>query len=218
MHDGFGNQTFQRGQVEHALWHALYRNRGLMPASWSNWVRRLLDIDRHDRGVAKSGLEVARYAFIDEVPAGAGVDHRFSAFNAFCLGVAIEMSDAGFAQSEIIFLIRHIRTKLERIFSQCLNRPMKPHQRVADDEDERHWMVLERIHLHKPMTDSQGRAVKGAHFSVPTFASGAKALMVEIQNMGHSYRKAYIQEFSRLVLDLNQTLQVAPVVKRGRKS
>src|SRR3990167_10252586 len=92
--------SYRRGQVEWALWRWATtpdRLRDAPPAFLAR-IKRLLEIDRE---VGQTGnKEPEDTAFYSELPKGTGSDVGYSAFNAFCLALGLDLLDAGFKQGE----------------------------------------------------------------------------------------------------------------------
>jgi hypothetical protein len=46
-------------------------------------------------------------------PTARGVDATFTAFDAFCLALAVDFLRTGFKQSEVLLLVAHLRVRQE---------------------------------------------------------------------------------------------------------
>ena len=97
--------TFKRGQVEWALWRAFtqYRSQGDVPPQiFRTRIKRLLDLDRDPGADATKAASIAPFAFVAPVD-GSGVEAAYAPFDVFCLGLALDLLDVGFKQSEIVY-------------------------------------------------------------------------------------------------------------------
>lgn len=223
------SETFKRSQVEWALWRfaSFLRNAGEKPPKvFLTRIKRLLEIDRADRG------EGERFAFIGAAPQGQGVDVEFTAFDACCLALALDLLDAGFKQSEVVFLMRHIREELEPEFAWIMRDPPPTRQRrFAKDapdkpsyaEGARRWadyrvfIVVQKVEMTEVFPALAKRtAAKVPIFLEPVFCRGIEALQVELHRMGHGYRKAMVLEIAHAAALVTSFLENAPITKRGR--
>ena len=228
--------TYRRGQVEWALWRwfADVQGEDLPPKPFLTRIKRLLEIDRSDsvpRGA--EAVPVVRFTFIDQVPANKGTDVEFSAFNAFCLAFALDMLDAGFNQSEVVFVLRYIRNELEQEYERALNRPPTPRtfalakdmpdlpsfeERGISRADPRIFMVLNKVELVERFPTWKAKATKSAPLiSKPVFRHGIEALRDELHELGYNHRRALVFEISHTAFIVTDLLKTAPVIKRGRR-
>src|SRR5215472_8987991 len=105
-------QMFSRGQVEESLWKlsTLDLPGGDEPMSaFRARVKHLLQLDRTG---AIQGNPPA-HALSSDGPKGSGVNATFTAFDAFCLAIALDFLRAGFKQSEVLLLMLHLRPRLK---------------------------------------------------------------------------------------------------------
>ena len=65
-------------------------------------IKRLLEIDRSLEQTDLQAQPNSNFAFVAP-PERAGSEVAFTAFDAFCLAVALDLHDAGFKQSEVVF-------------------------------------------------------------------------------------------------------------------
>src|ERR1700682_2370235 len=118
-------QTFRRGQVEWALWRYLTLDRPAStepPLVFHTRIKKLLDIDRTwSRSSDKVGAATA--AFRGTSLAGSGTDVVYTAFDAFCLAVALDLLSAGFKQQEVTLLMSRLRFTLREPFEEALKDP-----------------------------------------------------------------------------------------------
>lgn len=87
-------------------------------------VKHLLHLDRSGRilGNPADPPPVAHALSADE-PGGTGVDAAFTAFDAFCLGLAVDLLRDGFKPRGVILLMAHLRPHLEAAFAGILRAP-----------------------------------------------------------------------------------------------
>ncbi len=231
-----GESTYRRGQVEWALWRWFADVQGddLPPKPFLTRIKRLLEIDRSDsvpRGAET--VPVVRFAFIDQAPANKGTDVEFSAFNAFSLAFGLDMLDAGFNQSEVVFVLRYIRNELEQEYERALKRPPTPRMfALAEDmpdlpsfeekgirkADARIFMILNKVEIVERFPTWKAKGTKEAPLiSKPIFRHGIKALRDEIHELGHNHRRALVFEIAHTAVIVTNLLKKAPEIKRGRR-
>ncbi len=227
MSEGFA--TYKRGQVEWALWRFVSRHHGQSkdpPKVFRTRIKRLLELDRVGQ---KSGEQ---FAFAGHPPEGQGVDVAFTAFDAFCLGFGLDLLDTGFKQSEVVFLIRHIRQDLCQEYKRTMSDPTPDHQ-YADARDYPDWpsyqhrnfrvvdcrvfAVIEKVEMTEIFSSLKDRtARKEPLIMEPKFCRGIEELREELHNMNDGYRKAMVLEMAYTAVGITELLEQAPVVRRGR--
>jgi hypothetical protein len=227
--------TYKRGQVEQALWETFTHLRSgpaKPPKIFLIRIKRLLDVDREREGY-EGEAPSTRFAFFDESQVGKGADVPYTPFNAFCLAIGLDMLDAGFKQSEIVFLLRHIRGELEDQFKRIMRRPPAIRQRILAkdqpecptfEEDNIEWAdcrvfaVINKVEIKEIFSDPKGKMKRIEPLILePVFCHGISALYEELQKMNHHYRKALVLEIAYLAKLVTDFLKDAPLVKRGRK-
>jgi len=228
--------AFKRSQVEWALWRYFCfgsTDRPAPPAVFKTRIKRLLEIDRLKEKYEESEVPHARFAFIDGPPDGQGRDVPYTAFNAFCLALGLDLLDAGFKQSEIVFLLRHIRRKLEEEFSRILKNPPEPREALSAEQrpncpsyekdghswaDCRVFMVLNKVELKEVFAVAGNESSNSQPIIFgPILCYGMEALITELQKMHFEYRKALVIELAHTAAMVSDLLKEAPLVKRGRK-
>src|SRR5713226_3273717 len=119
------NHTYRRSQVEWALWKfsILDLPGGDEPIStFRARVKHLLQLDR-----SGAILSTARHppsvdhALSSQQTEGTGIDATFTAFDAFCLALAVDFLRAGFKQSEVLLLLGHLRPRLLGPFTDIVS-------------------------------------------------------------------------------------------------
>lgn len=219
--------TFKRGQLEWALWkYASFLQQGAdsqPPKPFKTRIKRLLEIDR--AGVNNS----VGFAFSDVRPNGQGVDVHFSAFDAFCLALALELLDAGFKQSEVVFLLSHIRALLRTEYEYAKSRRLPDRQRDLSknypgwpsyQEDGELWVdfrvfaMIQKVELKEISPNLV--ISEGPSFIKPTFCRGIEALQEVMNRWEWFYRKVMILEISQAAAFVTHFIEEAPYTTRGR--
>ena len=222
-------ETYKRGQVEWSLYRfaTLLRDAGdKPPKAFLTRIKRLLEIDRADRE------EGGKFAFIEDAPQGQGVDVVFTAFDAFCLALALDLLDAGFKQSEVVFLMRHIRQDLREEYDWImLNPPRARQRRLAKhapdrpfyEEGGRRWAdyrvfaVIQKVEMKEVFPSLAEPQYSGKPIILePVFFRGIEALQTELNRKAGSFRKAMVLEIANAAALVASFLKVAPLTKRGR--
>ncbi|MEQ8694542.1 MAG: hypothetical protein RIC85_04375 [Gammaproteobacteria bacterium] len=100
------DQTHSRGELEIALWQTFTQgDRGpKVDRTFKGRIQKLLDLDRAGGFGAPS-----EFAFHAAAPPGRGQEVHFTLLDAFCLAIGLDLLDVGFKQSEVVFLLRHLR-------------------------------------------------------------------------------------------------------------
>ena len=228
--------SYRRGQLEWALWRWFGEGQGddLPPKPFLTRIKRLLEIDRSDsvpRGA--EAVPAARFAFINQAPANKGTDVEFSAFNTFCLALGLDMLDAGFNQSEVVFVLRYIRNELEQEYQRALARPPIPRTfRPAEDipdlpsfedrgirkADPRIFVILDKVELVERLPTRKAKGSKeAALIRKPVFGHGIEALREELHQLDYNHRRALVFEIAHTTVRVTELLKQAPEIKRGRR-
>lgn len=237
------NRTFKRGQVEFALWRFFSHLRSQSdkpPPVFPTRIKRLLELDlefyRKNRlkRIPGGRIKAPGFAFVDREPQGQGRDVAFTSFNAFCLGLGLELLDAGFKQSEIVFVMSYIRPQLEEqyeiirksppsISRQEIRHGERPDAPVLEKNgvsfaDCTVFMVLRRLELTEIFSQLTGKAAKEPIFTPPEFCRGVEALRVLLtQDMPLHYRKAMVVEIAYSATFIQDALDRTGPASKGRK-
>lgn len=233
-----GNETYKRGQVEWALWRAFTLARGQSdgpPPIFKTRIKRLLDLDR-EAGPDQVGADApASHAFVAPAGGGSGVETPFAALDVFCLGLALDLLDVGFKQSEIVQVMRHLRADLDAWFPRLIARPSlidrqnrlaKSHPDLPVIErsgraplvDARVFLVLNRIEMTEVLSAPGIAAREGQPvFLVPEFCAGLCGLQERLGVLMPMHRRTVIVvEIAALAQAVTALLGKAPLVPRGR--
>jgi len=232
--------VYKRGQVEWALWRFFSESnpKGQRPPQiFLTRIKRLLEVDWMRETAHESEVPHPRFAFRDEPGEGKGRDASYTLFNAFCLALGLELLDVGFKQSEIVFLLRHLRDELQKKFNHILKHRPSPRQPIpAEDrpgcpvyEDHRGWKwadcrvyaVIHKVEFKELFPFLKGRK-RGRQpvFPTPVFCHGNAALAKEFHKMNleaFHYRKAFVMEIAHTVVLVKTFLGEAPALPRGPK-
>lgn len=169
---------FKRSQVEFCIWNVMRAQSAPLdvPSTFRFRIKKLLDIDRQlFADPVRLGRNRPRLAFNDELAGGQGIDVPFSEFHVFMLGLALEMWNAGFKQTELVFLLQRIRPDLERKFKEmgkesghvgAMFTTSSRTPRVSDeagpdlraDASSRLYMIVDRIELPETLSGGPRRA------------------------------------------------------------
>ncbi|MGB0748548.1 MAG: hypothetical protein ACPGO3_07365 [Magnetospiraceae bacterium] len=203
-------ESFKRRHMEQAVWRHFDRigNGGnKSPARFLTRIKRLLEVDR-DLGCSAGIPGVPDgFAFFNEGGRGRGADIAFSAFNVFCIAVAVDLLDAGLKQLEVVKLIRHMRRDLESHYGMILKSPPGPSFVLIDDEpglpsfeqnnlrfaDPRVFVVMERAVIREARVADTGTE---AMLFTPKFVRGIEALRKVLHKMDIEYRTALVIELA----------------------
>jgi hypothetical protein len=229
--------TYRLGQVEWALWKfsTLDLPSGDEPLkSFHARVKHLLRLDRCQvLFTSAESPPPVPYALSSAPTRGTGVDAAFTAFDAFCLAMAVDLLRAGFKQSEVVLLMGYLRLGLWKPFAGILSNPppfksrltrgQQPGSRTGDDkegDDRRVFLVIQRVELSEafPAFATSGRGRKGPIFREPLICHGIDELRDQLGKMDHVFRRAIVLEIAHMAVRIAEFLDQAPLKKRGRPS
>jgi hypothetical protein len=224
---------YKRSQVEWALWGLFAQRPVIDPDDISSVfltrIKRLIELDQHteEKDIPK------QLAFVETKVRGQGRDQPYTLFNTFYLALGLDLLDAGFKQTEIVFLLRHLRPGIRDSFDAVLASPPVPRSRLPADQrpkspkykqgtieyaDTRVFFHFEKIEVKEAFSAFRGKgAPKHPLIINPKVFFGIEALTKELDRMNMSYRKALILEISETIIRLQQLLDEAPATARGRE-
>ena len=114
--------------MELALWRyfATYRDwgtdpdhiAGSVPPVFKSRIKKMLNMDRIPAMTPWEDLPEDQWIYYDHAGEGIGSEDRFSVVHVFLMGVALDLLNIGFKQSEVIFFLKHTRPVLENAFVQ----------------------------------------------------------------------------------------------------
>jgi hypothetical protein len=227
-------QTYRRSQVEWALWKfsTLDLPSGDEPVStFRARVKHLLQLDRSGVifSTAKHPPSVG-HALSSQQTEGTGVDATFTAFDAFCLALAVDFLRAGFKQSEVLLLLGHLRPRLLGPFKEIVTGGAAPELRSRlgrrsgageeSDKDRRVFLVVERVEFSEafPAFAALRKGQKGGIYREPSFCYGVDDLRNKLDKMDHLFRRAIVFEIAQMAARIAEFLDQAPLKRRGRPS
>jgi hypothetical protein len=222
------NITYRRGQIEWALWQFFCIKpdaRIKPPDVFVKRIKRLLELDR-----AKT-KKAPGFAFSEFATHGQGNDATFTAFDTFCLGVALEQLDAGFKQSEIIIFLSYIRKSLFKEFESTKLYPHSFRLPVAADDypklpsyeennnryvDPRIFMVTSKFALKEVFPKLRNTGKKEHMILKPDFFHGIEEFSDNLNKHFNYFRKVSVFELSEMAKIIRKSLEDAPEIRRGR--
>ncbi len=223
-------ETFKRNQVEWALWSSFVHrppNPGEPPQVFRTRIKRLLDLDRATPIPPRSN-SLQRHAFSEGHSEGHGRDVSFSVFDAVCLAIGLDLLDTGFKQSEVVFLLQHLRLQLGEQYERMQLYPPAPRKYIAAEDlpgcptyemngltlaDPRIFMTLNKVELREIYTNPPNPMILQ-----PRFYYGIEQLTKELDRLNYSERKVLVMEIAEISVLLESDLRQAPLVRRGRPS
>ena len=229
------NKTYGRGQVEWALWRSFTIRRGAsdaVPQVFRTRIKRLLDVDRDADFAEASDPPPVRWSFVAP-PEEAGAEAAYAPVDVFCLAIGLDLLDAGFKQSEVVYLMRYLRSELEVRMPGLVKRPSllarKQYRPDADSTlptymeqgktfaDPRQFVVLSKIELREIVPQGKARSQKTPLILQPEFCDGIEALGAYLgESMPSRRRVVTVLELTATAQAVDGFLQKAPTIRRGR--
>jgi hypothetical protein len=229
--------AYGRGQVEWALWRsftfARFAASEAAPKVFRTRIKRLLEIDR-DLDLSDAEVQPeADYAFAP-LPSIQGGDTAYQAVDVFCLAIGLDLLDAGFKQTEVVFLLRYLRPELDSHFPDLLGEPSLlggrrqraktyPHlpryERKGRRQraDKRLFVVLQKLEMTEIMSARDQERHPHPVMLEPIFCPGIAALTASLDDLMPTHRRAVtVLELAGSAKAVAAFLEQAPVVPRGR--
>ena len=231
------NQAYKLGQVKWAVWRYFTATHlgapRAVPLAFANRLNRLLELDRKMNKDTRSETKQARFAFHDTPPQGKGAEQAYSPFNAFLLAIGLDFVEAGFKQSEVVFLLRHIRHGLLEHFEGIQKNPsafrQSLHPKSRPDcptywngnvelADCRVFLLVDQSEFLEQFPGAVENWPKGKPFFFePAFCRGVKELgEVLSERMPNRRRKTFVVELSQAGSLVPEFLKGSPAFARGR--
>lgn len=217
-------EQFKYSQAVDSLW-ATFRMGAAplkVPAVYQSRIKKLRDLDRKGFKSA-DGLPLA---FSDELASGHGSEVPLTLFNIFYLGLALELWNGGYKQSDIVYLLRHIRRRLEALFNELLK--LNPsevaklslvmHSGVFHPDDNV-YLVIDRISFAETVSElpigplPEGRPI----IFGPVICHGGEKLAEHLFQLPDR-RTHLVIELRNLARKLVHHLKETPPRRRGRSS
>jgi hypothetical protein len=217
------NRTYQRGQMEWALWQAMSHHndadprRATVPSVFANRIKRLLEIDATEKASI----------FGERASIGKGNATAYSEFGVFLMRLALELLDAGFKQSDVIYLLRHIKFDLEEEYLRVMEgppilraqlsaqaRPKSPPRfddpHLADTDV---FMTVRKVEIKETWNPVN---LPEPFILQPEFYYGRTELMKGLR-LGFQNPATMLIQIADMAVYLKNWLELAPKIKRGRK-
>jgi hypothetical protein len=221
-------RKFKKGQVVKAVWRAFTLRDEPIPAAFSAKIKKLAEL-----GVPLTDAERV---------GGPGADNNYTPYQAFELGVALKLVDAGFKQGEVANLVKHVRPDLRRAYSEILDSPPAIGQNVFAKDRPNSPPLLVAAHGTTELADSNRRysadtsfwltfrslefpqalhprAKKGELRLEPQFYRGLEELVQEMQHLARieTDNHRFVLELSNLAMLITHTLPEIQPTQRGRQ-
>lgn len=222
--------NLKRQQVEQALWKAVFARTfrsapSVIPKVFQTRIKRLLEID----STLFSGQMNKIHAFTTNSVSGQGYERRFSLFDSFMIGFALELLNAGFPQQDTVFLLQHIRPLLEAPFNQAMTYPVWDRNiRLAEDvltapqdsenpnaADVRVFVTLSKLDLKELY--SNGSTVQPI-ISAPHIFYGYRSLSAFLNQETFYEPHLLILEIGAMATCIREAINGTMPITRGRKS
>jgi len=242
---------YRRGQLDPVLWKYLASTgwgssapdlSGAIPSRFRSRVKKLLNLDRVPGMVSWLDFPEDRSAFYDGPAEGTGSEERFSALHGFLLAIGLDLVNLGLKQPDAVFILKHIRKPLERVFRRIHNEhdryaPLSDTQRQprpfeetsklppislkassGDIEDATVWMILRRHGIEElhPRLAKPGNQKTAPIYEAPDIAFGLEAAKRELFTHLADSRQIMLVELAEAAITIPRLLEAEPEVGRGR--
>ena len=213
------NVTYGRGQVEHALWIAfpsgLMSAPKLPPKVFLTRVKRLLEIDRAMDLSEREAPPECKFAFVD-LPEKPGGGVAFTPMDAVALGIALDLLDAGYKQSEVVFLLRYLRADLERQLGELVSVD-RGYAYDIRSRPEGLFLLIQKVEMKDLLNAPKLQGHVDPLFLEPVFCHGAADLSERLADIMPMRRRVVtVVELARTATVIPQALTNAPEIRRGR--
>jgi hypothetical protein len=221
-------KEYKRGQVTNAIWRAFTSRDEPVPAAFNAKIKKLAQEDVPLTAEQRAGQP--------------GVDNFYTPYQAFELGVALKMLDAGFKQGEVAIFVKHVRQDLRRAYAEILgnppaigmnilaaDRPNSPRRMVVDQgetdladpnrrasADTSYWMTVRSLEFPQIL---HPRAKKAELRFKPQFHRGYESLASQLDKLGQTYGDdhRFVLELSNLAMMITNALPEIQPAQRGRQ-
>ncbi|MGZ6465513.1 MAG: hypothetical protein ACXWSC_21515 [Bdellovibrionota bacterium] len=219
-------EEYKRGQVASSIWRAFTLRDEPVPAAFNAKIKKLAQLDVPLTEAERSGQP--------------GIDNLYTPYQAFELGVALKMVDAGFKQGEVAIFVKHVRPNLRRAYSEILNnppaismnvlakdRPNSPRRMVVREgsmeptdhplsADTSYWMTVRSLEFPQIL---HPRAKKGELHFEPQFHPQFESLVSHLEKLSQTYGDdhRFVLELSNLAMLIINTLRQIQPTQRGRQ-
>jgi hypothetical protein len=228
-------KSYTRGQMEWALWrqfsHVGHDPVRPAPRVFLNRIKRLLDLDK-EAGTAiftsgRAGWIPGVYPF--PTPGGGrGSVAEYHRFGIFLMWLGLNLLDAGFKQSDVLFLLGHIKAPLrDEPYEYILTNPPSPGQTMFHTDRPncpRHpirqnhadcsvFLLIRKVELRECWNWNTGEPF----IFGPKFRYGLAELQKELDRLNYEYPSTMVIELADAATTINGILQNPPARVRGRK-
>ena len=210
------SEEYKRGQVATSIWRAFTLRDEPVPPAFNAKIKKLAQLDVPLTAAERSGQP--------------GVDNPYTLYQAFELGVALKMMDAGFKQGEVAIFVKRVRPNLRRAYSEILENPpagLRPRRIVAIEHatesadrilpvDTSYWMKVRSLEFPQIL---HPRAKKSELRFEPQFHRQFEALALYLKKLSLTYGDdhRFVLELSNLAMLITNTLQEIQPKQRGRQ-
>ena len=213
------NVTYGRGQVEHALWIAF---RGgsmsapkLPPKVFLTRVKRLLEIDRAMDLSNREAPPARKFAFVD-LPERPGGEVAFTPMDAVALGIALDLLDAGYKQSEVVFLLRHIRADFEGQLEEIVSGD-RAKARKRGPKPKGLFLLIQKVEMKDLLNAPKLQGHVDPLLLEPVFCHGPEELSDALADIMPMRRRVVtVVELAKTARVIPLALANAPEIRRGR--
>lgn len=197
-----------------------------IPSKFKARIKNLLELDWRINPSSETGT----FAFTKDGPAGTGTDVMYTANDAFCLAIAMDLVDASLKPSDVVFLLRHVRQLLLDEYNWIIEHKGSLEQRLLP-RDAKGWptyrdngsewadchsfVVISRLVFKEAFPLLKGVSRKVPIYLEPIFCRGVEGLAREMKNAGYHYRKAMVVELTGTTEFISEILPKAPRLKKG---
>ena len=223
--DVMAKTIYQRGQMEWALWQHFGNRMGAhagkpMPRVFANRIKRMLDLDaaKTARVFAADGYE------------GSGNTAGYDEYGVFLMALALVLLDGGLKQSDVLFLLRHLKDRLRIQYTRIQSNPPAPGQMIFSKDrpnspvhpyhpnmaDCSVFLLIHKVEMLECWTATK-RSPDEPMILGPKFCYGLEALRKELDRLNFDYPSETVIEFADMAMQIEGYLKKAPSLKRGRK-
>jgi hypothetical protein len=219
---------YTRGQMEWALWR-LFSHIGQSPERpaprvFLNRIKRLLDLD----SMVQPSIFSTGPAGFTRSPVGRGIAAEYHRFGIFLMWLGLTLLDAGFKQSDALFLLAHIKGPLkDEPYEYILKNPPSPGQMMFHKDrpncpphplrqthaDCSVFLLIRKVELRECWNwDKDDPFIFG-----PRFCYGLGELQAQMDRLNSEYPSTMVIELADAATILNGILENSPPRVRGRK-
>lgn len=155
----------------------------------------------------------------------------FREFDAYYLGLSLNMLDAGLKPADIMLLLRQEKHNFQSEYESMLKNPravFRSHKAKStpgslsdlekdnQESDVRVFALFRKVELTEVFPLLSTYSKKESVIVEPVFCRGFEELEMALENMGIAFRHIHMFELAHLLWDMKDFLSKAPEVRRGR--